>query len=138
MDLRLLDDIVRFMDQDNLTNRYDQFILAGAALGASVNSHWNTVLFEHLDVACKLHNVRDVYILEHRNCGAYKVFLGEQGDFDDTGEHHDAERHLHNEYAQQLAAKIRDWSQTSGYALRVHCFLMDLRGNVELLAGQPA
>lgn len=77
--------------------------------------------------------MRDVYILEHRNCGAYKVFLGEQGAFDDSPQHHEAELHLHNEYAQQLAAKIRDWSQTRGTPLQVHCFLMDLRGNVELL-----
>ncbi|QDA58949.1 hypothetical protein [Hymenobacter jejuensis] len=133
MDLRLLDDIVRFMEHDNLTNRYDQFILAGAALGSAMNEHWNTAFFEHLAVACQLHGVRDVYILEHRNCGAYQVFLGDEGTFDDSHQHHDNERCLHNQYAQQLAAKIRDWSQTSGYVLQVQCFLMDLRGNVELL-----
>ncbi|WP_139921355.1 hypothetical protein [Hymenobacter sp. DG01] len=138
MDLRLLDDIVRFMEHDNLTNRYDQFILAGAALGAVVNDHWNTAFFEHLDVACKLHNVRDVYILEHRNCGAYKVFLGDEGSFDDSHQHHENELHLHNRYAQQLAERIRSWSQTSGNPLQVQCFLMDLRGNVELLADTAA
>ena len=136
MDLRLLDDIIRFMDHDNLTNRYDQFILAGAALGAVVNEHWDTAFFEHLDVACKLHAVRDVYILEHRNCGAYKVFLGESGAFDDTPEHHDAERELHRQYAHQLADKIRTWSHSNKYPLHVHSFLMDLRGNVELLAAE--
>lgn len=133
MDLRLLDDIVRFMDHDNLTNRYDQFILAGASLGAAVNAHWNTAFFEHLDVACKLHNICDVYLLEHRNCGAYKVFLGEQGSFDDTGRQQNEERDLHSQYARQLAGKICAWSTETGNALQVRCFLMDLRGNVELL-----
>ncbi|HVG00915.1 MAG TPA: hypothetical protein VND68_13835 [Chloroflexia bacterium] len=133
MDLRLLDDIVRFMDYDNLTNRYDQFILAGAALGAAQNEHWNTAFFEHLQVACQLHDVRDVYLLEHRNCGAYKVFLGEKGAFEDSSDDHEREGDLHNHYAQHLADKIRAWSEHSGYRLHVRCFLMDLRGEVELL-----
>lgn len=133
MDLRLLDDIIRFMEHDNLTNRYDQFILAGASLGANVNQHWEQAFFEHLNVACKLHAVGDVYILEHRNCGAYQVFLGEAGTFDDSPEHTAAEQELHQQNAQQLADKILAWSKTSGYPLKVHSFLMDLRGNVELL-----
>lgn len=136
MDLRLLDDIVRFMEHDNLTNRYDQFILAGAALGAATNEHWDTAFFEHLQVACKLHDVRDVYVLEHRNCGAYKVFLGDAGAFADTDHDHQAEQDLHNQYAQQLADKIRIWSQENGYSLHVRCFLMNLRGDVELLDAQ--
>lgn len=134
MDLRLLEDIVRFMAHDNLTNRYDQFILAGAALGAAVNPHWDTAFFEHLDVACQLHHVRDVYILEHRNCGAYQKFLADAGTFDDSPAQCQQEHARHQEYAGQLAAKIRQWSAASGYPLRVHQFLMDLRGDVELLA----
>ena len=35
MDLRLIDDLVPFMDGDNLTNRYDQLVFAGAALGVT-------------------------------------------------------------------------------------------------------
>ncbi|MCC3157818.1 hypothetical protein LJ737_11265 [Hymenobacter sp. 15J16-1T3B] len=135
MDLRLLDDIVHFMEHDNLTNRYDQFILAGAALGAAHNEHWDQALFEHLEVACQLHDVRDVYILEHRNCGAYRVFLGDEGAFGDSVHDHAAEYALHNQYAQRLADKIRAWSEARPqYPLQVRCFLMDLRGGVELLA----
>mgnify|MGYP001554032745 CR=1 FL=1 len=33
MDLRLIDNIVKFMEHDNMTNRYDQYIAAGTALG---------------------------------------------------------------------------------------------------------
>jgi carbonic anhydrase len=133
MDLRLLDDTVRFMDRDNLTNRYDQFILAGAALGAAMNAHWNEAFFEHLDVAIKLHQVNDVYILEHRHCGAYQVFLGDEGDFDDSAAAQEAEAKRHAHYAHQLAAKIEAWARQHGRRLQVRCFLMDLRGEVELL-----
>lgn len=33
MDLRLIDDICEFMEGDNLANRYDQLVFAGAAAG---------------------------------------------------------------------------------------------------------
>lgn len=138
MDLRLLDDTVRFMDAENLTNRYDQFILAGAALGAATRQPWGAVLFEHLQVACDLHQVRDVYILEHRNCGAYKVFLGAEGDFSDSPEHQQAEHRLHHRYAHELAAQIRAWGQEHQRPLQVQCFLMDLRGQVEPLSAEAA
>jgi carbonic anhydrase len=139
MDLRLLDDIVRFMDRDNLTNRYDQFILAGASLGPAKFDHWCEVLFEHLDAARKLHNVKDVYILEHRNCGAYREFLGEEeGSFTDSEEHQHREREIHQQYAQRLAKRILEHSDRKGYDLQVRCFLMDLRGNVELLDSATA
>jgi hypothetical protein len=32
IDLRLTDDLLRFLDHDNLTNRYDHFALAGTSL----------------------------------------------------------------------------------------------------------
>jgi len=133
MDLRLLDETVQFMDSDNLTNRYDQFILAGCALGADLNQHWEAAFFDHLDVACKLHNVHDVYLLEHRNCGAYKVFLGEAGEFDDSEPGQEQERLKHRDYAHKLAEKINAWGQQHGRPLRARSFLMDLRGHVELL-----
>ncbi len=33
IDLRLIDELAAFMDRDNLTNRYDHLVYAGAALG---------------------------------------------------------------------------------------------------------
>ena len=83
MDLRLLEEIVEFMAHDNLGNRYDHVVFAGSALGAlgapgakdkkgkKIDvSYWKKAFFDHLGAAIKLHNVQDVYILEHRDCGA--------------------------------------------------------------------
>ena len=89
MDLRLLDDTVSFMDQYNLANRYDQIVFAGSALGVlrlsspSVNDHsqstrsvWKDVLFHHLQIAIDVldRTVKDIFILEHRDCGAYEHY----------------------------------------------------------------
>jgi hypothetical protein len=75
MDLRLLDNLVKFMNFENLENRYDQFILAGAAAGAMQMPSWHKAFFDHLVLAVGLHEIKYVYIVEHRDCGAYTEFF---------------------------------------------------------------
>lgn len=145
MDLRLVDEIVQFMDHDGLANRYDHVILAGAALGAlgipgakndagEDYSHWKKVFEDHLAAACQLHRIKDVYILEHRDCGAYREYIGK--DFDDAEAEEEAV--CHRDYTTRLKAEIEQWVEQSNRGrevqdkikLRVKSFLMDLRGGV--------
>lgn len=140
IDLRLMDEIVHFMEYDNLTNRYDQFTLAGASLTTQVKkfserfkediltnykkfSAWNEVIHQHIEIAKDLHKIEDVYIIEHRNCGAYKEFLKNGEYLDDKDE-----KEAHLEYAALLCEEIK-----TVHKLHAHSFLMDLRGNIELL-----
>jgi len=84
-----------------------------------------------LATAYKLHHIKDVYILEHRDCGAYREFLGAEGDFDD--DQAAAEEACHKEYADRLTAEIEEWGESACAKIRVKSFLMDLRGKVTLL-----
>lgn len=76
MDFRLLDDIVHFMNDQGYHNNYDQFILAGASLGYNQETypHWGALWMEHLGLALKLHNVKEIICIDHDRCGAYKLF----------------------------------------------------------------
>ena len=73
MDFRFFEQIAAVMGEAGLTGKYDHVILAGAALGAVEPrvEHWHQTFFDHLDLAVKLHNVKAVIVLEHRDCGAY-------------------------------------------------------------------
>jgi hypothetical protein len=146
MDLRLLDDITRFMDHDNLVNRYDHVVFAGAALGALGApgakdedgcpidcSHWKRTFEDHLNAAVDLHQVEDVYILEHRHCGAYHKVFHICPDFGDTPAERRKEERCHLNYARQLERVIADWAKQKGVTLRTHRFLMDIRGRVSVL-----
>lgn len=143
MDLRLLDDICAFMEGDNLANRYDQLVFAGAALGVIQPTHasWRDVFFQHLDIAVALHDIRDVYIMEHRHCGAYEKFLGAQGRFDDSEVQQAAEEAVHRRYAMRLKTeidrhcqqKLDQGGEAELWTINVRCFLMDLRGSVRML-----
>jgi carbonic anhydrase len=148
MDLRLLDDIIHFMDLDNLTNRYDHIVFAGAALGALgvptsqglVKPHWRETFFDHLGAAVELHDVRDVYILEHRQCGAYSSVFKVCPDFGNSAAEQREEERCHLKYADALEAEIRQWAKQQGRKMGVNKFLMDLRGQVITLprAGRKA
>ncbi len=140
MDLRLIDDIVPFMEGDNLANRYDQLVFAGAALGVIQKDHesWFDVFFQHLDIAVMLHQIQDVYIMEHRHCGAYAKFLGTKGEYGDSDRELKREEKDHRKYAFQLRdeiqkhceRKIASGEDKETWTLNVRCFLMDLRGSV--------
>ena len=138
MDLRLTDNLVDFLHFDNLHNRYDHFILAGTSLltteqrrhlfveGAYEKyAHWGQALYDHIDLAIKLHHIKDVYIVEHEDCGAYSNLL-------DTSKvdlsNKSSEIKCHKDFALELAEKIYHTFQ-----LNTHCFIIDLRGNVTLL-----
>lgn len=124
MDYRLTDDITRYMDWRGLHDDYDHVILAGASLGAQTRKHraWGKTFWEHLDVALQLHHVRKVVLLDHRDCGAYKVFLGEDLAKDAAHETSVHARYL-RELRRQILAKHPD--------LAVEMGIMALDGSVE-------
>lgn len=124
MDYRLVDDTEAFMAGLGMKNRYDHIVLAGAALGAVTGKFpaWNQAFWEHLDVAISLHHIKKVMVLDHRDCGAYKVVLGE-----DFGKQPDKETRVHAEtlmtLRQQILAKYPQ--------LAVETYLMALDGSVQ-------
>ena len=77
MDLRLLDNLVAFMNFENLENRYDQFILAGASGRSQPRAVVGPVVPRPpAPGRGDCIEIKYVYIIEHRDCGAYEEFLG--------------------------------------------------------------
>jgi len=71
---------------NTLVGSYDLFVLAGSALGGNLTGHgsgiglcsvvstgnnWQTALLEHIQVAITLHDVQQILIVDHLDCGAY-------------------------------------------------------------------
>ena len=78
MDSRYPHRVNETMDSLGLRGKYDQLILAGASLGVVLpkKPDWQSCFLDQLDFAICEHHVSQVLILDHRDCGAYKVFLG--------------------------------------------------------------
>jgi len=72
------------LNQLDAQHTYDLFALAGSSLGASLTGTtaanlrpdytWQEVFFEHLQIAKLLHNIQNIWIFDHLDCGAYKNF----------------------------------------------------------------
>ena len=127
MDYRLIDETERYMTNRGLRDNYDHIILAGASLGAITEKYppWNKTFWGHLDVAIQLHHIQRVIILDHRDCGAYKVILKE-----DFAKDPIKENAVHSEKLKELRSQIK----TKYPKLKVELLLMDLDGKVEKIS----
>jgi hypothetical protein len=126
MDYRLVDDIERYMNGRGLRDKYDHVILAGASLGAITDKYpaWNKTFWEHLDIAIKLHNIHTVMVMDHRDCGAYKVILG--------AEHTKDAKVEQDTHAAQLM-KLKGMISEKYPHLKIETLLMSLDGKVDVI-----
>ena len=103
IDYRLVDDAVRFFAAKHLTKDYDQLSLAGASL-AAVSDKFpssNAAFWDHINIAKQLHHIRQVIVVDHRDCGAFKVAFGK--DYKGEGA---AETAQHKGVMEQVKAKL--------------------------------
>jgi carbonic anhydrase len=124
MDYRLVDDLVTYMDGRGLKDKYDHIVLAGASAGAYHEKFaaWHETFWSHLQVAIDLHKIQKVIVIDHRDCGAYKIAVGAEHVKDPKSEYE-----AHAAILIPFAAKILEKYPT----LAVEAHLMALDGSVE-------
>ena len=130
MDYRLIHDTAEYMQNErHLLNKYDYVILAGAALGVNNRTHrnWGRTFWQHLDTAIGLHSIHEVIVIDHRNCGAYKLLLGRDFPPEPTEEQRREETKVHKRQLDRLARAIHSRRPE----LDVTSLLMNLDGSVE-------
>ena len=130
MDYRLTDEIPDYMQNHlQMKRKYDYVILAGASLGVNNTKYpnWGKTFWEHLDTAIALHSIHEVIILDHRNCGAYKVLLGKDFPADANAAQLKEETAFHKGQLDMLAKTIHEKYPN----LEVSTLLMSLDGGVE-------
>lgn len=123
MDFRLIDDLTRFFDQLGYNNNYDDFILAGASLGFNQTKypHWKKIFLRHVELARTLHHIKEIIIVDHMDCGAYKLF------YNKTSIPQDEEHRLHVQNLMDMEKELRKLFPD----LSVKKFLMKIDGSVE-------
>lgn len=123
MDFRLLDDIVRAMDNMGYNNNYDQFIVAGASLGFVQDKypHWRQTVMDHLEIGLNLHKFRKFIFIDHLDCGAYKKFHPEEMKSSKS------EKAIHQKNLQ----KAHDMLLEKFPDFEFKAYLMDLHGKLE-------
>lgn len=127
IDYRLTGATEHYMENHGMAGKYDQIVLAGAALGAKNSKFpaWGTTFWDHVQVAIDLHDIHKVIVIDHRDCGAYRVILGK-----DLAANPTEETEVH---AVQMRG-LRDDIKQRHPKLEVELLLMGLNGAVENIA----
>ena len=124
MDYRLIAPVADYLDGRGLRGRYDQIVLAGGAIGvmSDQTSAWAETFWQHVKLARDLHGIRKIIVIDHRDCGACKAFVGQE-----CADEREGETVIHMVWMEALADEIK----TREPDLDIELLLMDLDGSVE-------
>jgi hypothetical protein len=131
MDFRLVNEVGFVLNEHGLVNKYDQLILAGATLGVATDKYpaWAETFWNHLDLAIKLHSIKRVIAVDHRDCGAYKLVFNK-----DYGKLPDEETQIHT----KVMTDFRDLVKRKQPTVDVELLLMWLDGHVQPIGADAA
>lgn len=141
--------------QAQVHSDFDQFNLAGASLGAIQSlgktnptaggpawpisstsypntGNWGGVLMDHISLATQLHGIREVWVFEHLDCGAYKNFQFIAGSTDLNPSPHIANMVVLQNYIATFTNTAVPAIQTAVRALSFKGFVMSLDGSITL------
>ena len=80
MDPRFQPIIYNYLKKKKLIGKYSSFTIAGSAVGVTANNfkRWHKVFWDNFDISVKLHNIKKLIVINHRDCGAAKIINGKK------------------------------------------------------------
>ncbi len=79
--------VFNYLRKKKLSGKYSSFVIAGSAVGVTANKfkRWHKVFWDNLETSVKLHNIKKLIVINHRDCGAAKIINGKKA-FSNTNE----------------------------------------------------
>ena len=79
--------IFNYLKKKKLNGKYSCFTIAGSAIGVTANKfkRWHKTFWDNFDTSIKLHNIKKLIVINHRDCGAAKIINGKK-EFSDINE----------------------------------------------------
>ena len=80
MDPRFQPIVYNYLKKKKLNGKYSAFTIAGSAIGvtASKFKKWHQTFWDNIDTSIKLHNIKKLIVINHRDCGAAKIINGKK------------------------------------------------------------
>ena len=87
-----------YLKKKNLIGKYSSFSIAGASLGVTATKFkkWHKTFWDNIDTSIKLHHIKKLIVINHRDCGAAKTINGKKN-FS-----YDIETKIHRESFQKM------------------------------------
>ena len=75
IDPRFQPKVYKYLKAKNLTGKYSAFTIAGAAIGVTHQKFkkWHPTFWENLETSIKLHKIKKLIVINHKDCGAAKL-----------------------------------------------------------------
>ena len=72
--------VFNYLKKKKLSGKYSSFTIAGSAVGVTANKFkkWHKVFWDNLETSVKLHNIKKLIVINHRDCGAVKIINGKK------------------------------------------------------------
>ena len=72
--------VYNYLKKKKLIGKYSSFTIAGSAIGVTANKfkRWHKVFWENFDTSVKLHNIKKLIVINHRDCGVAKIINGKK------------------------------------------------------------
>ena len=78
MDPRFQPIVFNFLKKKKLSGKYSSFTIAGSAIGVTTSKFkkWHKTFWDNFETSVKLHNIKKLIVINHRDCGAAKIVNG--------------------------------------------------------------
>ena len=75
MDPRFQSIVYNFLKKKKLIGKYSSFTIAGASLGVTATKfkNWHKTFWDNIETSIKLHKIKKLIVINHRDCGAAKI-----------------------------------------------------------------
>ncbi len=72
--------IFNYLKRKKLLGKYSVFTIAGSAIGVTAPyfKEWHKTFWDNLKTSIKLHKIRKLIVINHRDCGAAKIINGKK------------------------------------------------------------
>ena len=72
--------LINTAKKKKLSGKYSSFTIAGAAIGITANKFrkWHKTFWDNLDTSIKLHKIKKLIVINHRDCGVAKIINGKK------------------------------------------------------------
>tara|TARA_B100001248_G_scaffold215876_1_gene170709 strand:+ start:67 stop:462 length:396 start_codon:yes stop_codon:yes gene_type:complete len=79
--------VYNYLKKKKLNGKYSFFTIAGSAIGVTANKfkRWHKVFWDNFETSVKLHNIKKLIVINHRDCGAVKI-INDKKDFSSINE----------------------------------------------------
>jgi carbonic anhydrase len=79
--------VYNYLKRKKLKGKYSSFTIAGSSIGVTATKFkkWRKTFWDNIDISIKLHQIKKLIVINHRDCGAAKI-INKNKEFSGTNE----------------------------------------------------